>query len=300
MSQLETKGGNLYKILTFIFLPIIAVAIFLWLNTKSNLNGELKEKEAQQIELQENLNKIMSDHNQLKAENTELTASLAEKDSIIQAKASELEKALKYKWSYFNVKKQFEELQKETENYLAQIDKLKEENQKLSEENAKIQGEYDAEKEKTATLTKTNESLTNQIDNASIVKSFTVTASGVKVRSDGSERVFSKAKKVKRIKVCFTLMENILAMAGPKDIYIRIAGPDNVILMTGTSDQYSFTSNGQQLQYSIKKTVDYQNKFLDVCAYWDKNTAQILTPGTYKVEIYEGDYVIGFASFSLR
>lgn len=299
MSEQEQKGGMLFKVLTIVLVLAVAGAIFMWINTKNELNGLLAEKESQRVELQANLDKLMTDHSQLKAENTDLAGTLTEKDSIIQVKATEIENALKYKWSYFKIKKQFEELQTISDGYVKQIDQLKVENQKLTDENTIVKGQFAAEQEKTSSLTKIKNSLTDQVDKASVVKTFAVTAAGVRVKSSGKERAMDKAKKLNKIKVCFTLVENVIAKAGSKNVYIRIAGPDNKILAKGTGDEFAFDYNGDKLQYSIMKTVDYANEAVTVCCYWDK-AEQDLAAGEYKVEVYEGGNVIGHANFNLR
>jgi len=299
MSEQEQKGGMLFKVLTIVLALAVIGAIFMWLNTKSELSGLLAEKESQRVELQANLDKLMTKHSQLKAENTELAVTLTEKDSIIQAKATEIENALKYKWSYFKIKKQFDELQMVTDGYVKQIDELKIANKQLTDENTLVKGQYAAEQEKTSTLTEIKNALTDQVDKASIVKTFAVTATGARVKSGGKERITDKIRRLNKIKVCFTLVENAIAKAGPRDVYIRIAGPDNKILAKGMGDDFAFDYNGDKLQYSIMTTVDYKNEAITLCNYWDKGD-QKLAAGAYKVEVYEGGNVIGHANFNLR
>jgi len=299
MSEQEQKGGMLFKVLTIVLALAVVGAIFMWLNTKSELSGLLAEKESQRVELQANLDKLMTKHSQLKAENTELAGTLTEKDSIIQAKATEIENALKYKWSYFKIKKQFDELQIVTDGYIKQIDELKIANKQLTDENTLVKGQYAAEQEKTSTLTEIKNALTDQVDKASIVKTFAVTATGARVKSGGKERITDKIRRLNKIKVCFTLVENAIAKAGPRDVYIRIAGPDNKILAKGMGDDFAFDYNGDKLQYSIMTTVDYKNEAITLCGYWDKGD-QKLAAGAYKVDVYEGGNIIGHANFNLR
>ncbi len=300
MSQQEKKGGILFKVLAFVFLAVAVIAFVLWFTANGKLTDLQKEKEAQRVELQGQLDQMMADHHQLKAENKELTAELAEKDSVIQEKAAEIKKALNYKWSYYQIKKKFEALQVVSQDYVRKISELKEENQKLLDENQIIKGQYAAEKKKTSELTKVKEELTEQVDKASVVRAFTVNAMGVRATSSGRERETDRARRVNMIKVCFTLAENIIADAGPKDIFIRIADADNKILVKGLGDEYSFNYNGETLQYSIKKTVDYKNEAVAVCAYWNKRETQDIPAGNYKVEIYSENEVIGHANFELR
>lgn len=301
MSQQESKnGGILFKVLTGVLAVAVAALIFWSLNTKKELNGLLEEKEAQKVELQSQLDDLMSQHNQLKAENSELTADLAEKDKEIQTKAAEIEEALKYKWSYFKINKKFKELQKASQGYVREIAELKVANAKLIEENKEVKSQVLAEQKRNAKLTKIKNELGSQVDKASVVKSFKVLAGGVRVKSNGKERITDKISRLNKIKVAFALVENVIAKAGPREIYIRIAGPDNKILTKGHGDEYAFDYKGEKLQYSIAKTVDYKNQAIEVNTYWTKRSSQKLAAGEYKVEIYEGDNVIGHANFKLR
>jgi len=55
------------------------------------------------------------------------------------------------------------------------------------------------------------------------------------------------------------------------------------------------------LQYSVQKTIDYQNIPLDICVYWAKQySSQDLPTGLYHVDVFSGDEVIGHTTFSLR
>jgi hypothetical protein len=301
MSQQESKnGGMLFKVLTGVLVIAVAALIFWSLNTKKELNGMIVEKEAQKVELQSQLDGLMKQHNQLKKENGELSESLTEKDSIIQAKATEIEDALKYKWSYYKINKQFKELQKVTQGYVRQIDELKEANIKLANENTVVKSKFAAEQQKTAKLTQIKKDLSNQVDKASVIKSFKVVANGVRVKSNGKERITNKISRINKIKISFSLIENVIAKAGPKEIFIRIAGPDNKILTKGHGDEFAFDYKGEKLQYSIAKKIDYKNEAIDVDTYWTKRDSQKLIAGEYKVEIYEDENVIGHANFKLR
>ncbi len=294
------KGGMLFKILTIVFAVAIAGLIYWSMSTKKELNGLLVEKENMRVELKAELDQLMVQHNDLKANNETLSAYLTEKDSVIQENAKQIEEGLRYKWSYFKIKKQLTELQEVAKVYEAKIDDLKLENQNLMNENTEIKGQFAAEQQKTSELTAVKNQLTEKVEIASELKTYTVTAIGIRAKSSGKEVPTDKTKRTDKIKVCFMLAENVLRPVGDIDIYVRIAGPDDIILSNGTGDDYSFTYNGEKLQYSIAQTVSYEKLAVDVCAYFNLNEGQELAAGTYQVEIYEGDSVIGHASFVLR
>lgn len=294
------KGGMLFKILTIVFAIAIAGLIYWSMSTKKELNGLLVEKENLRIELKAELDQLMVQHNELKENNETLSAYLTEKDSVIQENAKQIEEGLRYKWSYFKIKKQLTELQEVAKVYEAKIEDLKEENQILMTENTEIKGQFAAEQKKTSELTMVKNQLTEKVEIATELKTYTVSATGIRAKSSGKEVDTDKTKRTDKIKVCFMLAENPLRPVGDIDVYVRIAGPDDMILSNGTGDDFSFNYNGEKLQFSIAQTVSYDKQALNVCCYWNKNEGQELATGNYKVEIYEGDNVIGHTSFILK
>lgn len=295
----EQKGGIVFKVLTGVFVVATIIAVYFFMTTKTELTGLLEEKEAQRVELQANLDGLMADHNQLKADNGELTATLAEKDLEIQAKAKEIEEALKFKWSFYSVNKKFKELQKVSKGYEIQIAELKEANKELTAENAMVKGKFAAEQQKTSELSKIKAHLTEKVNKASLLKTFKVYATGLKIKSSGKEAATDKARRINNIKVTFGVAKNVIAKAGTRNFYIRIAQPDSKILSDGEGDEFAFSFKGEKLQFSIAKSVEYANDNMMVNCYYALGT-QKLVAGEYKVEVYEGNNVIGHASFLVR
>lgn len=295
----EQKGGIVFKVLTGVFVVATIIAVYFFMTTKTELTGLLEEKEAQRVELQANLDGLMADHNQLKADNGELTATLAEKDLEIQAKAKEIEEALKFKWSFYSVNKKFKELQEVSKGYEIQIAELKEANKELTAENAMVKGKFAAEQQKTSELSKIKAHLTEKVNKASVLKTFEVYATGLKIKSSGKEAATDKARRINNVKVTFGVAKNVIAKAGTRNFYIRIAQPDSKILSDGEGDEFAFSFKGEKLQFSIAKSVEYANDNMMVNCYYALGT-QKLVAGEYKVEVYEGNNVIGHASFLVR
>jgi hypothetical protein len=69
-------------------------------------------------------------------------------------------------------------------------------------------------------------------------------------------------------------------------------------LAAGDDDAYMFEYNGQKIQYSVKKDIDYQNNAIDITIYWDK--IEDFTPGAYVVSVFTDGYLIGESQFSLK
>jgi len=301
--QQPVKKRPIVLIILIIILAIIAVALLVRLLRK---NDELKEltveKEKMKIELTTELDSLVAQHNRTKEEYGMLADSLKSKDSIIIANALEIKSLLNYKWEYFKVKKKLEGLQEIAQSYVRQMDSLYRENQALKDENVKIKKDYQQEVAKTRELTQIKDELTVQVDKASVLKAYNITADPLQVKYSGKkEKITDKAKRMDEIKICFTLSENKIIAHGKKHIYIRIAKPDKLILTPSKGDDYSFSFKGEKLQYSIMHEIDYQGKASDICLYWRKKTqADEMPAGTYNIEIFSENNVIGATSFSVK
>lgn len=65
-----------------------------------------------------------------------------------------------------------------------------------------------------------------------------------------------RSSRAVKLKTCLNLVENTIVAKGPRKVYIRVKGPDG-ILMTGASQQI-FNTSGDQMIYSAVREVDYQ------------------------------------------
>lgn len=294
------KSRNKSLIIIVILLAAMALLTWLYLSTRSRLGSLLEEKEKQRVELQHELDSLITEHNNIKLEYGSFSDSLAAKDSIIQANAIEIRKLLDTQYEFYKVKKKLDRLRSISQGYLKQIDSLYTVNQELKAENEQIRSSYQMEQQKSSSLLKDKEALTEKVTMAAVLKAYKITASGVRGSGD-KERITDKAKRVEKVKVCFTLGENPLLSAGAKDIYIRIARPDKIILARGRGDDYSFSYKGEILQYTMRETVNYQNQAMDICTYWiNRSSKENLPEGVYVVSVYTGDFEIGQTSFELK
>ena len=294
------KGQNKAWILIVILIAALALLAWLYLSTRSRLGGLLDEKEMQRVEQQHELDSLILDHNNIKIEYAAFSDSLLAKDSIIQANAIEIRKLLDTQYEFYKVKKKLDKLRSISQGYLKQIDSLYTVNHELREENQEIRSSYQKEQQKTSTLQKDKEALTEKVTSAAVLKAYKITAMGVRGSGD-KEKEMDKARRVEKVKVCYTLGENPLLSAGAKTVYIRISRPDKLILSQGVGDDYSFNYKGEILQYTMRSTVNYQNKAMDVCAYWiNRSTKENLPEGVYVVSVYADDFEIGQSSFELR
>jgi len=297
----EKKSGSKGWIILAILLLIVIVAILIWyVPMKNKYLGLLDEKELQQIEMQAELDELMMLHDSIKAQYGTLSDSLSAKDSIILANAKEIQELLNYKWEYRKVNKKLAMLREITQGYVHQIDSLYTVNNELKEENEKIRQQYTREQDKSRELIREKETLVDKVKEATVLRAFNVSAIGVRLTGSGRERETDKAKKIEKVNICFTLGENKLTEPGIKTVYIRILRPDNVVVTQKVGEDYSFTFQDQQLEYTTKKELDYQNQDLYTCLHWTKkNKEEAAMVGVYKVSVYTDGYLIGETSFEL-
>jgi len=296
------KNSNtlMYIVLVILALGIIGLSIKL-LSVSKEVKVLKAEKEQQKVELQHELDSLVEQHQKIKLEYGELSDSLAIKDSIIQANAKEIKQLLNTKWEYYKVKKKLNRLQKIAQNYVRQMDSLYTVNHQLTEENLKIKEQIKIEQQKNKKLQEVKEVLVEKVEIASTLHAYNVTATPIHLKGNDKERPTDKVNRVDKIKICFTIGKNDIVEPGSKTVYVRIAQPgDNKILTIGRSDKYSFMFKGEKLQYSIKKSFDYNQESVDMCVYWSKRETFELKPGLYHVDLFEGDNEIGHATFTLK
>jgi len=297
----KSKTAKILSVILVILLLVIIGLVWKFMSTRKEVNQLVSEKEYMRIELQLELDSLMLEHDNVKVEYGTLADSLAVKDSVIQANATEIKKLLDTQWEYYKIKKKLNRLRGIAKGYVHQIDSLHTVNRELQEENIAIKMSYAEEQRKSSTLQKDKEELTKKINEAAVLKAYGISAYGIKYKSVSNQKFTDKARRVDKIKVCYTIADNPVVQKGIKEIFIRIARPDNLILSKGEGDEYSFMYDGEILQYSIKEEVDYDNLATDVCSFWvNVNPDEPLIPGKYAVSIFTKDYEIGQTFFELK
>lgn len=284
-----------------IFIVILETAAIGWLiwdrfnQAKKNnvISKELVQAKSEKAVIKEELETMYRQYDGLKTDNQELNDKL----EIEKEKIAETLKQLK------NVKRsnyaKIKQLQDETEtlktimkDFVRQIDQLNTENKKLHSENSEIRKSYNDQVAKTDTLLSVKDSLTNQVKKAKVLKAENITIQTLNKRDNST----SRARKLKKVKICFTIDDNVLAKKGDRYAYIRIAGPDGIILMSDESGM--FTYQGKEIAYSSKRHLTYEGSKTDVCVFWTANTEQ--SEGKYDVDIFMDGNQIGEQYFSLK
>lgn len=300
-NAVQSKTPIFVWILLAVLTAVAAHFIYTGMQKDIILEEVRVEKEAQRVELQGELDALLSEHEQIKIAYGDLSDSLIVKDRLIIANAKEIKNLLNYKWEYRKVQKKIDRLRVIAQNYVNQMDSLYTVNKELVAENLNIKRRYNSEQRKNIVLEKEKEQLAGKIVEASVLEAYNITVSGIYVKRSGTEVTTVKARRVNKIRVCFTLSKNIVLLPGLKDVYVRIARPDNKILSPGIAEDFVFDYNGETIQYSIYEQANYDNEKIDLCLVWEKKYKEIkMLEGSYEVIVFADGEEIGSVSFELE
>lgn len=306
MSEMKEKQKDCktmgYKLVIGVMAVIIIILLWLLSTSKQLVTEANEQKEDIKIELTGELDSLMKEHQMVQKDYGELTNQMSQKDSIIAASAAEIKHLLAKTSDYNRIKRKLNILRRIQQSYVDQIDSLFTVNAKLKEEVVNYKTGLIQEKTKTSSLSKEKEHLTEIINNAaSVINAYNITGKTYSLKGKYDREVETyKARRVERVKICFTLGKNKLAKPGAKTVYIRMSRPDKLIIAKGKGDAYSFEANGVKLQYSLKKEILYQNESMDICTTWDKRTDSAAMKGKYEVTIWMDGEQIGATSFTLE
>jgi hypothetical protein len=298
MEERNTGSGK-WKVSLAVLALIILVLLFWLFIQRSQLMKLVREKEVEKMELQQELDSLMTEHNTIKIAYGGLSDSLASKDSIIQANAIEIRKLLDTQWEYNKVRKRIGLLQKIAQGYVNQIDSLYNVNRELKAENERIMQDVRTEQSKNQTLVKDKEELTQKMNEAAFLKAYNVNVKAFRVTAGSKETATDKASRTDRLRICFTIGENPLVQTGNRSVYIRIMRPDNVVVTKSKYDTFVF--NGQTIPFSIREDINYLGKAMNLCVDWTKkDTDKAAMKGRYTVTVFTEDKEIGSSTFELK
>ena len=300
--QNETNPLKKWVILLGILAGVFfATTLYFGFFAKPVLNKEFTKVENNNMELQEELDSLLAEHERIKAQYGDLSDKLSEKDSIIMANAAQIEELINSQADYRKIKKQLARLQNISQEYVQEMDKLYQENKALKEENISVKADLEQERQDKENIQKSNEALNAKISSAAVYKAYNIRSAGYMVKNKGNEEPTDKAARVKRIKTTFILGENSLIESGPVNVYCRIAIPGTgKVLTPGSGETYSFVHNGQRLQYSTKTVVNYDNQAQTVTMNWDLMPDDKAVKGKYVIQVFTDDQFLGESFFTLK
>ena len=289
-----SKKSLLIAAVAILVIAIIGITYLLF--TEKQANRELvQEFQLDKEDLENEYTRFAQQYDELKMtiSNDSLSQLLEQEQLKTQRLLEELRtvKATNTK-EIARLKKELETLRKIMRNYVVQIDSLNRANEQLKVEKNEAVKKYKQASSTATTLKKEKEKLTERVTLASRLD-----ATGINVTPvNGRGKKAKVIKKMEQFVVDFRISKNITAPVGEKTIFVRIMKPDDDILLKSRADVFTF--EGKEINYSMKKLVEYDGEELSVTMYW--NIEEFLSPGTYRVDIFADGNLIGRKSFTLE
>lgn len=275
---------------------LIAVAVllagalaYIWYQKSSlvkDLTIEKEELTEQMIALQNDYATLSSDYDDI---NLQLDSSRLEVQMLIE-KITKTEATNRSKIRQYE--KELGTLRSIMRNYIVQIDSLNTLNKQLTADAAAARREAAESRRKQQELSKEVENLSGQVAAGSVIK-----ARGIRIEAyNASDKVTDRSSRVVRLLTTLSLVENDLAPKGPVRVYIRVKGPDGILLTNDS--QRTFEVDGEPMICSASREVDYQGKEVELSIYL--NDISTYAKGIYTVEAYTEQTSLGTAELLLR
>ncbi|MDR0660030.1 MAG: hypothetical protein LBG19_04350 [Prevotellaceae bacterium] len=287
----DSTAKTLKIIIAVLAVVIVGMVVFLVMNNSK------KEKEKQDLTEQKQIIETQLEdykymYAALKTDNDTLSVKLLEEQEKVEMLLERIKKA---EISNRSQLKKYEDelgtLRAIMRNYVQQIDSLDRLNKELMTEIRQVKEDHQQTTRRADELAQRTTDLSSQVEKGAVLKARDVYAVGLNAK--GKEN--GNSKRVEKIRVCFTLIENSLAEKGPRNVYLRVKGPDGIIL--AESEDNLFASGDSQLVYSAVREVDYQGEDIEMCIFCDTFGTQ---KGTYELTLYSGGSLIGIGDVAFK
>ena len=176
-------------------------------------------------------------------------------------------------------------------SFVQQIDSLNRLNQELVAQNVQITQQY---QQTTRVLTQVRQERQQLSERVSLAAQLVATNINVRAVNDRG-RDQTRLSRSTQFVVSFTIARNITAEPGERTIYVRLQAPDGSLLTRGSG---TFAFENSNIQYSMRRTVEYGGEETPVTLFWD--IQEFLMPGTFQADIFADGHHIGSRSFSMQ
>jgi hypothetical protein len=293
----ETKNNNGLKVLAgilgVILLGTIIYAVNLYQDSKKNEAILMKEKELvveDLTSLKSEYDKAIMESNQTNEELVAARDNIAKYIDSVSGMKADLANLSRYR-------RQVGVLKKEREELLRQVDSLKQSNTLIAMQRDSTFVELEKQNVFNDSLVVQNTQLADAVERGSALSLTGFVVDAVRERNNGTLRSTNSARRTDRLKVCFTVADNVIAEAGDREFYIEVLDPNGNV-MGGTTSKTM--EEGPSITYTKNTNFFYENAALDVCDYIS-NYAGEFQKGNYMVNVYDdGLKLMGTSKFELK
>ena len=290
------KQKNILIALVTLTVLLAGGLVYMWLNnskTEAELNKTLESSRSELAASMQDLLDLQEAYSGLSVQydtiNMQLDSSRIEVELLMEKLQKERQISNATIKQY---QKELGTLRAIMRGYIEQIDSLQQVNTKLTADAAAARKEAAASRKKTEELTKTVANLSGQVSAGAVIKAY-----GLKTEAyNKSDKVTDRSSRVAYLLTSLTLGENDLAERGPVTIYIRVKDPEGYLLVG--DGQKAFEYNGEVMNCSASRSVDYQGAAVDLGIYL--NDIPEYGKGVYTVVAYSDKSLLGTTELILR
>ena len=284
-----------------ILIPIIILGLlllgaigylFMQLNEQKQENAAMQElAELDKKEMENEYEQFARQYSEMKTQIN--NDSLVQQLEIEQKRTEELLEELRRVKSsdaaeIMRLKKELATLREVLRSYVLQIDSLNRMNEALTQENTNLKTQNEQARQHISNLSSQNESLSDKVAIASQLDATGIYAEGRNKKGKAAKKI----KDVKKFVIGFNIARNVTTATGIRSLYVRITTPTGDVLSKGGT----FAYENRQLEYSIRKDIEYTGEEQSVVVYWD--VAEALSAGNYRVDIFADGHNIGTTHFN--
>jgi len=289
-----------------IYFFLIAIAALLFTNVyflvKFKSSGEkLYTVALQREELQREVDRAEAELDNVKNTNLEgIPEDLLKEEQSARAVISDLRVQLD---DVNFTEKQIQDVKKVIQHLKERVTVIKDDTNELRLQNELLRAENEtlsnAVEEKSSALKDLHEhteDLNRKVSVASSVKVSNIFMNGVKENRKGLYEIDSRAKRIDKLQIKFTIADNELAKEGMKDVYVRVIDPEGNLI--ANSSNIFYVKSNSKLQYTFKEHISFTNNGEEYEFLWSDDNK--FKKGAYTVLLYADGAIMGRSSIILK
>ena len=285
---MEKQLKTIIIILSIVAILLAGALTWIWIER----GGVIKQLNLEKEDLTQQMVQLRAEYDSLSTTNDTLNMRLMEEREKIDLLIERINKTeATNRVRIREYEKELGTLRSIMRSYIHQIDSLNTLNIALRQDASKAREEASRATRQYQELQSTTEEYARQVELGAQLKGRDFIMTGITETGKESNR----SSRISKLKVCGSLIENAIAPRGPALVYLRVKGPDGILLTN--PDQGVFNAAGEQLIYSAVREIDYQGSEVEFCIFFG---GVGFTRGMYTSEVLTSDGKIGTADILLR
>ncbi|MFY0644751.1 MAG: hypothetical protein JXR19_09830 [Bacteroidia bacterium] len=302
----KNKKSKIYLFIIILVLFLINLLLIYNLvtnNKKLSLTkNELVNTQTELATIEDLKEQLEEDLDFYKGENASLDSVITLREAEIQKQVAKIKTLLSKEGvtaaELQRARSEITRLRADMERLTFEVDSLSQENQYLKDENYIMQKQVEAGQQRIQEVEAENTDLSSQvaIGKRIFLKSLEVTP--MKKALGGKLKPTDKLKRVVQVDINLVLGSNDLAEKGEKTLYFKLQTPNKSTLVDESLGAGTFSYQGGESMYTLKKVVNFQNKNESALVIIPANES--MTAGEYTLKVFSDTHEMASTKFILR